>query len=87
VFKYEGIIDKEDLDDVWAIYKISANSDTIQNPSTQFLSLKEALFQCQLKRTGPAAGHYAIDHGDFYKTITQGPNGLSNLAWLIRMLC
>lgn len=58
-----------------------------QNTAAQFISLKDALFQCELKRTGPASGHYAIDHGDFYKTITQGPTGLSNLAWLIRMLC
>lgn len=52
VFKYEGIIDKDDLDDVWAIYKVGA--DQINNTSVQFMSLKDALFKCQLKRTGPA---------------------------------
>lgn len=96
VFKYEGVIDRDDLDDIWAIYRVAQQSASASDQSPnrssfstacEYVSLKDSLFQTVLWRTGSSTGHYQIEHGPFYKTITQDEQGLSHLAWLVRMLC
>lgn len=50
------------------------------------MSLRDALFKTKLTKTAEGEIYHEVTHGKFYKLI-QGTNGLSHLAWLIRMLC
>ena len=81
VFSYEGIINKEELDDIWSIYKVD------HKEGSQYVSLYDALFTINLCIKSPKSqSFYEVTHGQLFQLLT-GPDGLSNLASLIKMIC
>ena len=58
VFSYEGIINKDELDDIWSIYKVD------QREGPQYVSLHDALFTINLCVKSPKSqSFYEVTHG------------------------
>ena len=74
VFTYEGIINEEELEDIWSIYQIDSGDDV-------YNSLHDCLFNVSFD-----ASHkqkmYQIEHSVFYELLAQ-ENGVKHLAVLI----
>lgn len=74
LFTYEGIINEEDLEDIWSIYQIEEGEDVYQ-------SLQESLYTTSFDSTNPEQV-YNVDHSVLYDLLSQ-ENGAKHLARLI----
>ena len=78
IYNYEGIISKEDMPDVWSIYKIEDDGK-----NTHISSLQDQLFHIRLHTsTIPADNFYCIEHGHLYNLLAE-PRGIRHLAKLV----
>ena len=75
VFNYEGIINDEDLEDIWSIYQIGEQADN-------YKSLYDCLYTVKFDSKNPNR-QYDIEHNELYSMLC-GENGLKHLAKLIQ---
>lgn len=78
VFNYEGIINDEDLEDIWSIYQIEEQAD-------KYRSLYDCLYSVKFNSKSPTK-QYDIEHNGFYNMLVED-NGLKHLAKLIQSIC
>lgn len=78
VFTYEGIINEEDLEDIWSIYQVDDGNDV-------YKSLRDALFTISFDASQNQK-MYQIEHSVFYDLLAQ-ENGVKHLAVLIQKIC
>lgn len=78
VFTYEGIINEEELEDIWSIYQIDEGSDV-------YRSLRDTLFTISFDASLNQK-MYHIEHSVFYDLLAQ-ENGVRHLAVLIQKIC
>lgn len=74
LFTYEGIINEEDLDDIWSIYQIDEGADV-------YMSLQESLYSTSFDFSSPEK-IFNVEHSMFYDLLSQ-ENGAKHLAVLI----
>ena len=68
IFNYEGIINKEDIEDVWSIYKIEDNG----TDRGKLTSLHDALFTSTLHLSPQASDNlYYVSHGPMYNLLQE----------------
>ena len=78
LFNYEGIINEEELDDIWSIYQIDSGDDDYKCLTDCLLSTS---FDASLRQK-----IYQIEHQIFYELLAQ-ENGLRHLAKFIEQTC
>lgn len=74
LFTYEGIINEEDLEDIWSIYQIEEGVDVYQ-------SLQESLYTASFDFSKPEKV-YNVEHSMFYDLLS-GENGARHIAVLV----
>lgn len=83
IFNYEGIINRDDLEDVWSIYRIQDGPEQ----SDRLVSLFDSLFKIDLHAQKKSKdSFYSIKHGQMYKLLT-GPRGIRHLARIVYLIC
>jgi len=78
VFVSKGIINDDDLEDIWSLYKIDGQEDA-------YTSLAQLLFKVSFD-SRQKDKMYDIEHDYFYQLLSQ-ENGLKHLATLIYNIC
>ena len=74
LFTYEGIINEEDLEDIWSIYQIEEGVDVYQ-------SLQETLYTASFDFSKPEKV-YNVEHSMFYDLLSE-QNGARHIAVLV----
>lgn len=83
IFMYEGIINKDTLDDVWSIYRVEDEKVNSNN----LMSLRDLLFRETVHLTDQQAdSFYCVAHAHLYRLLI-APQGLRHLAKIIQLLC
>lgn len=77
VFNYEGIINEEELEDIWSIYQIDSGEDVYR---TLHDCLFTVSFDASLKQK-----MYSIEHTVLYDLLAK-ENGTRHLAMLIQQV-
>lgn len=78
VFSSEGIINDEELEDIWSLYKVDHDSDC-------YSSLDSLLYKISFDSQSEER-LYQVEHGEFYNMLTKY-KGIKHLATLMHKIC